>query len=455
MSDIVKQDMYLGTNLETLAPHTEDALQFAKSNSVCVAPTGAGKTSFWLTRLLYAFLQGGVKVCLFDGAQDAFLYHFVLALATTLGFRVRVLFDNNRLLSEKLDPFSPFRAIGISANDIRDATFRFGNVPYSKRYGESWYGLASLKAAQDGAVAVLRERISVTLPNIIEKMRALARESRDGEQILYSLLVASSHDAISSVDDGSPEFVRWEDVEKGREMVLVSWNARNPASSFFASTIHQSLVMHAHLQGVAGRRGMQWAIIGDEWPTLMSSTSVQSLAMDRKEGISHHLLHQSRGQIDAVDPFLAGVVMEQCQFEMHFAMGLDSQEYIQGFSKMHEATLKGRTISQHGLALSEREFRDRVLELNHLLEVAGTFGAGVLVRKVHEGFREPIKLLFEHEISREAYDYLSSLPLPLKPPPPPPKPMLRDAAWDARNAALAAAFDACRRREGGLRSRGT
>src|SRR6516165_5893254 len=101
MSDIVKQDMYLGTNLETLAPHTEDALQFAKSNSVCVAPTGAGKTSFWLTRLLYAFLQGGVKVCLFDGAHDAFLYHFVLALATTLGFRVRVLFDNNRLLSEK------------------------------------------------------------------------------------------------------------------------------------------------------------------------------------------------------------------------------------------------------------------------------------------------------------------------------------------------------------------
>jgi hypothetical protein len=121
---------------------------------------------------------------------------------------------------------------------------------------------------------------------------------------------------------------------------------------------------------------------------------------------------------------------------------------------MHEATLKGRTVSAHGLALSEREFRDRVLELNHLLELAGTFGAGVLVRKVQEGFREPIKLLFENEISREAYDYLRHLPLPLKPPPPSPRPVPRDAAWDARNAAIAA-FDACRRKEGGLRSRDT
>jgi hypothetical protein len=58
----------------------------------------------------------------------------------------------------------------------------------------------------------------------------------------------------------------------------------------------------------------------------MSGASVQSLAMDRKEGVSHHLLHQSRGQIDAVPPFLAAVVMEQCQSEMHFAMGFETQE---------------------------------------------------------------------------------------------------------------------------------
>jgi hypothetical protein len=447
--------IYLGTNLDTLAPHTEDALQFAKSNSVCVAPTGAGKTSFWLTRLLYAFLRAGVKVCLFDGAQDTFLYHFVLTLAATLGIRARVIFDDNRFLSEKLDPFHHLRAVGITQNDIRDATFRFANVHYTKEYGPSWFGLASMKAAQDAAVAIIRERIPVTLPNIVEKMKAQARDTRDGQQILYSFIIAASHDAISSTDDGSPEFIRWDDFDNKPEMIFVSWDARNVASSFFAPVIHQSLVMHAHLQSLLGRRGVNRAIIIDEWWPLLSITQAQSLAMDRKEGITHHLLHQSQGQLELVNKSLARIVMEQCQYEMHFAMGFDSQEYIQGFSKMHETTLKGRTVSAHGLALSEREFRDRVLELNCLLELAGTFGAGVLVRKVHEGFREPVKLLFEHEISREAYDYLRNLPLPLKPPLPTPKAELKDAAWQARDAALAAAFDACRRKEGGLRSRGT
>jgi hypothetical protein len=450
-------DLYLATNLDTGLPHTEDAIKFAKHNSVCVAPTGAGKTTLWLIRLLFAFLQAGVKVALFDGAQDTFLYHYTLAIAAALGIRVRVLFDNNRLLSEKLDPFHQLRATGITPNDIRDATYRFANVHYTKEYGPNWFGLASLKAAQDAAVAIIREGIPVTLPNIVEKMKAQARNTRDGEQIYYSFIIAASHAAISSsIDDGGPEFIRWDDFDNKPEMLFVSWDARNVASSFIAGVIHQSLVMHAHLQSLLGRRNVNRAIIIDEWPTLLSITSAQSLAMDRKEGITHHLLHQSQGQLALVNKDLARIVMEQCQYEMHFAMGFDVQEYIQGFSKMHEATLKGRTISQHGLALSEREFRDRVLELNHLLELAGTFGAGVLVRKVHEGFREPVKLLFEHDISREAYDYLRSLPFPLKPPPPPPPgPALRDAAWDARNAALAAAFDACRRKEGGLRSRGT
>src|SRR5262249_39133914 len=139
-------------------------------------------------------------------------------------------------------------------------------------------------------------------------------------------------------------------------------------------------------------------------------------------------LHQSQGQLDLVNKSLARVVMEQCQYEMHFAMGFDTQEYVQTFSKMHEATLKGRTVSAQGLTLSEREVKDRLLEINHLLDLSGMFGAGVLIRKLQEGFREPVKLFFEHTIPHEVHEYLRGLPLPLKPPPAPlPTPALRDA----------------------------
>ena len=74
---------------------------------------------------------------------------------------------------ETHDPFHCLRELSIGMSDIRDAMYRFANVYYSKEYGPNWFGLASLKAAQDAALAIFREKNTVTLPNVTEKLRGV------------------------------------------------------------------------------------------------------------------------------------------------------------------------------------------------------------------------------------------------------------------------------------------
>jgi hypothetical protein len=320
--------------------------------------------------------------------------------------------------------------------------FSAGRIWFTLAYAKSWFGLASLKGSQDAAHAIIRQGLSPSLSNITAKFEALKKKTRDGEQLRYAMQILSSHAALSAVDNGEPDFTRWGEAERNREIILVSWDARNPASAYFASAIHASLISFARLESIHGRRGKHRVIIADEMPNLISLQHAQSLAMDRKEGISHHLLAQSKAQLDLVDPNLASIVIDQCQFELHFAVRFDDQERVQSFSKMDMAQLKSRTIGPQGLSVSEREYLDRILNLNKILEMSGTGGAGLFIRKVKDKYREPFLLWFEYQLSHECFRYLSSLPLPLKPKPAAPVKAALDPAWVARNAAIGALIDA-------------
>ena len=115
-------------------------------------------------------------------------------------------------------------------------------------------------------------------------------------------------------------------------------------------------------------------------------------------------------------------------------------------------TLKGRTAASTASRPSER-VPDRALELNFPIELASTKGRRCPAMRVTSGNRVNC---WNTRWSREGWRTTCSIAVPFSCRfPPLPGPKTKDVAWQARDAAIGAAFDARRERERGLRSRGT
>ena len=144
--------------------------------------------------------------------------------------------------------------------------------------------------------------------------------------------IAASHDAISEVDNGSTEFIRWGDVDRDKDIVLVSWDARSAASSFFASTIHQSLVMHAHLQSVLGKQKSLWSLVLEEWvlPVQPPPFSRWHWTGDK---FCVHLSHQSRAWCETSSTSIYGQSPMSNAVTMYFGMGTRARNISGWFSK--------------------------------------------------------------------------------------------------------------------------
>jgi hypothetical protein len=278
--------------------------------------------------------------------------------------------------------------------------------------------------------------------DVAEKLTGVARHTRDAEQLLYAMKIAASFDSIASVDDGSDRYIRFDELEANNSIMLVSWNAKKAASSFFATLVHQALIAHGDLCTTLGRPKVMRPMLFDEFSALFGIDYAQSLTQQRQHGFSHHLLLQSVSQLTMADKAMAAVALAQCQLKLFLSMDFETQEYIQTHSKMHAVSLSGKTMSERGLALSERDILDRMLTINTLLDVGGQFGAGVLVREIQKGHNEPFLLYLEHEISRAAFDHWNGLALPLKPEPPKPEPKViaQNPAWQARASEIKKLF---------------
>jgi hypothetical protein len=439
----------LGIDLDTGQPVREPVASFFESNSIALGRTRSGKTTRLGFRLFRQVPNLDAALVVFEGGETPFVYYALSELAKSSGREFRVLFDHPRFESHRLDPFHQYRGIRAWDIDVGNQLFNTAGIHYTRAYGPSWYGLTSLRQGVRSSGVVIRQGAPISFPSLLEKMEALVRDARDAEQIRFSLEMASLHESIAAPDDGGPDFIRWSEVAEKKQIVLVSYEASRPSSSFFAAAVHQSLVSYAHLGTALGRKKTWFIIIADEWWSLLSLTYAQSLATELKHFLSHHLLNQSRSQLDLVDERLAEIVLNEANFEFHFTPDVKSQEHIQSFSKETEGSLRTRTISSTGFALSDREYRERKLDVNQLLEISSTPGAAILVRKVPDGFKEPIKLYLDHEISEEVFRHWSSLPLPLRPepvtPPAPPPTGWRhapqDDAWRARGEAIRAVYE--------------
>jgi hypothetical protein len=434
----------LGLDLDTGLPVLERAVKLACSNSLVMGRTGTGKSTTWALKLLTNFMDQDATVIVFDGAQWPFMYHAVKLLAKAAGRRFRAIFDSGRYEGCKFDPFQQFVGVDPSELEIARLLVRAASVEMKNTYGVQWFGLSCYKAAMDAAAALLRRRAPITLQSILQTMTDQARHSRDAEQILYALLVIAAHQTIAP-DDGSGDFIDWREAEDERQVVLVSYDAANPGSNYFATAIHASLTTHAQISMAMGTNRVQKILICDEWVTLLGGTYAQSLTQERKRKVSHHLLNQGRYQMDFIDPDLAKLVLDQVQYQLHMSPDFETQEYIQTNSKLTGTMLSGKAISNNGVTISEREQRERVLELNRILDIGHTFGAGILIRDTQDGFKEPTALFIEHDMPKSVFEAFDAKPFPLRPKVDPPKATpgpVRDDAWKAREAAIKAIFEA-------------
>src|SRR5262245_26029594 len=101
--------------------------------------SGSGKSSTVIARILMAKIMDGTALLVIDGAQDPFLFYYVLSLASAAGRQVVLLSDKPYLRNSRIDPV---RSSGpMTLDDAINLILEIAGIAVTKKYGESWFAV--------------------------------------------------------------------------------------------------------------------------------------------------------------------------------------------------------------------------------------------------------------------------------------------------------------------------
>ncbi len=435
----------LGVDAKTGRP-IEVPLSLFFRHAWIMGMTGAMKTIF-VTSLVVQIRLLCPEACIFfgDPAGDQYPFHRLREATRRVGRQFRFLSTNP---ADDWDTFEPLQAVTpldevgvVKASSLLVSSL---SLDYGEGFGKAYFGKINYSIFHAAFSDLLAA--GTLCPKFREFLRYVARSARRAgiRDVSEAQLAAESllsYPQFDEAEDPDRRIVASRAIDEGETIYGFLPTLLEPPTRMMLALLVWSLVLEAMRRTYAGLPPKRVFIVIDEFAAVAAAKAFSDLlTLARKYHISLILLNQTSTQLVSRDRDLRPVLFDNTALKVWFTPLGDDIDLLRSLSR-DVTKSRGKTVSSRGLSgsVSLGEVYEPMLERNDALDTTFRGLEAFVIANEFTGHREPIRLRFIPEVSREEHARLSNTPLPKRPAGAPRR--VRDAAADpgqqARLAALA------------------
>lgn len=336
--------------------------------------------------------------------QDLSLFHQVRLAAEATGrtFRYFSLWPER---SAFIDPFQFLSKSSTSAIELANLFVQAFNLDGGLGHGNLYFTSANIDALHQVVEQVARRRRAgeyVMLADVVKQIeRNNVRDQQHIKMMLKFLL------PFTQLQPGPAEPNKIDFARALREKEIIcgifpplinSGPARQLAGIMAYGIIHA-----AQLESVSPAKPI---VIIDEVQEIAGRSFGRLLEHARKQ-VSLVIAHQNTNQLKSGDMDLTEVVAANTDIKVHLTFANKEIDQLLDYSQESRGVLAGQVIDgENRISHSEREYVERVLSRNSILEFGAQRMKGFVMNNMSERYEEPTPIRIEHPISVELYEQI-------------------------------------------------